>query len=248
MAADLTRGENSSSPQWAGRITLGARGALLAIADGRGEEADIASSLVVSSLAEALASEYTSCSRHERLTGALEDAHRLPWAQTCRQGIDMGATVAAVYIRGRAASIIEVGASRAYLVRGKEIDRLTRFGRASPPPDELLPFRNMALQAVGSSENALCTSACELRDDDHLLLCSDGVCREVPELEMRDVVLGEPSRLVAAARLVRMASRHGRPDDATVLVAKVCFMWEQTADIARLPGRTSTVFPEGHRT
>ena len=233
LATDLTRGENSTTPRWAGRMTLGDRGALLAVADGKGQAGDVASSLVVSALAEAMASQDCELPSCESLTGAVEDAHRLAWTQTCQQGIEMGATLAAAYVRGPTLSVVEVGDSRAYLIREGQITRLARTpssvrvsaseGRPVPVGNARgLPFRNVILQALGTCpEAAVFASGLVLRHRDYLLLCSDGLSCEVPELEIRDLVLDSPGVDIAADRLVDFANECGGCDNTTVLLAGV---------------------------
>ena len=248
LATDLTRGESSATPRWAGRMTIGSRGALLTVADGEGHAGEVASSLVVSSLAEALASQYAGRPSHERLTGAVEDAHRLAWAQTCQQGIEMGATLTAAYVRGTTVSVVEVGDSRAYLIRSGEMARLTRSASAVRVPRARgaplagdapgLPFRNVILQALGACpEAAVFTSGLTLRHGDCLLLCSDGLSCAVPETEMLRLVLTAPSVDVAADRLVDLANDCGGSDSTTVLLAGVSCREES----ARVTGRAARI-------
>ena len=74
IAVDLTSGDASTMPKWSGLLDLGSRGLLLAVSDGMGgtQEGEVASALVVSSLAQGLASAHRSLRPHSGVpsTGA----------------------------------------------------------------------------------------------------------------------------------------------------------------------------------
>ncbi len=88
---------------------------------------------------------------------------------------------------------------------------------------EGLPFRNVILQALGACpETAVFTSGLALRHGDCLLLCSDGLSCQVPEVAMTDIVLTSHTLDAAAGRLVDFANEcGGADDDTTVLLAGV---------------------------
>lgn len=233
IAADLTRGDasNLAAPRWSGRIEVGPRGALCAVSDGMGGAAsgEVASALVLSSLAQALASPPEPTTSHVQLTSAVKDAHRYVWAEACARGIDMGATLTAVFVRGRAAYVAEVGDSRAYLLRNGRITQLTRDqsyvqmlldrGAVGAQKAQDLPFRNVILQAMGYQEHLkVALGRLDLRQRDCLLLCSDGLTNEVPDRTIRDVILGSPDLVHAADRLVDLANEHGGRDNETVVL------------------------------
>jgi serine/threonine protein phosphatase PrpC len=234
IAADLTGGENSAGADWTGRFSIGERGALVAVSDGMGgaSAGEVASGLVVGSLAEALASEPTDRPSLERIAGAVEDVHRTVWAQACRRGIDMGATLTAVYVRGTGAYVAEVGDSRAYLIRAGRITQLTKdqsymqmlVDRGLLDAQQTLesPFRNLILQAMGYQPRVkVALGRLDLRLYDCLLLCSDGLSSELADAEIRDVVLTTPDLQRAADRLVTQANERGGHDNTTVVLVGV---------------------------
>jgi serine/threonine protein phosphatase PrpC len=239
VAADLTLGQYSAIPRWSGRLDVGDSGALLAVADGLGgaQQGELASALVVSSLAQALAAQAAANRQSsERITGAVENAHQAVWLEACRRGIHMGATLTAAYVRSydgsAAAYVAEVGDSRAYLLREGRITQLTKdqsyvqmlvdAGTVEPSQAQSLPFRNVILQAMGHQPTVkVALGRLDLRQRDCLLLCSDGLTSEVPDEEVRSTILSSPDLVSAAERLVDLANARGGRDNTTVLVVGV---------------------------
>jgi serine/threonine protein phosphatase PrpC len=234
LATDLTRGESSTHPRWAGRFELGDRGALLSVSDGMGgaQAGEVASALVVSSLAHALGPESSGRPSHERITDAVEDAHQSVWGEAYKRGIKMGATLTAAYVRGGAAYVAEVGDSRAYLIRAEHITQLTKdqsyvqllvdSGAVAPEQAQGLPMRNIILQAMGHQPKlSVALGRLELRNRDCLLLCSDGLSTKVSDDLMRQVVLASPDLPSAADCLIDLANDRGGEDNATVVLAGV---------------------------
>jgi PPM family protein phosphatase len=234
VAADLTRGEYSASPCWTGLLEVGGRGALVAVSDGMGgaQDGELASSLVISSLAQGLASQGDPRTSLAAITGAVVDAHHKVWAEACARGIEMGATLTALYVRGSSAYVAEVGDSRAYVIRGGRITQLTKdqsyvqmlvdAGALDADRAQSLPFRNVILQAMGHQPRlAVALGKLELCDRDCLLLCSDGLSNEVGDGDLRDVVLGAPDLPAAAERLVDLANARGGRDNTTVVLVGV---------------------------
>src|SRR5262249_31985454 len=128
VAADLTS-HALLGDQPLRRFDVGRRGVLLAVSDGMGGEraGEVASALVVETLTHAMEEPPPFALRvDEFVTAAVEKAHRVVRNLAQTEGHErMGATLTAVFVRGRKAYIAEVGDSRAYLVRGGVITRLT---------------------------------------------------------------------------------------------------------------------------
>jgi protein phosphatase len=61
----------------------------------------------------------------------------------------------------------------------------------------------------------------DLRRDDVLLLCSDGLSQVVTDDEILEAVTGSRDCLTMCDRLVGLANDRGGPDNVTVLVARV---------------------------
>jgi serine/threonine protein phosphatase PrpC len=233
IAMDLTRGDASTAPRWAGRFEVGRRGALVAVSDGMGgaQCGDVASALVLSSLAQALAASPTSTTTsHAQIATAVQNAHQSVWAEGCARGIEMGATLTAAFVHGSRAYVAEVGDSRAYLIRNGGITQLTHdqsyvqmlldHGAVDENAAQDLPFRNVILQAMGhQSQIKLALGRLDLRRRDCLLLCSDGLSNAMSDREMGEVILSSSDLQQATDRLVNLANeRGGRDNETAVLV------------------------------
>jgi serine/threonine protein phosphatase PrpC len=234
LAMTLDDGASSSSPRWTGRLDVGPRGALVAVSDGMGgaQAGDVASGLVLSSLAEALTGPSQAKTSHATIAGAVKEAHRSVWQEGCSRGVEMGATLTAAFVRGTHAYVAEVGDSRAYLLRGGSITQLTKDqsyvqmlvdrGAVSAEDAQDLPFRNIILQAMGYQRTlSVDLGRIDLCRRDCLILCSDGLSNDVKADEMRDVILRSGSLIEAADRLIALANERGGRDNETIVLVGV---------------------------
>jgi serine/threonine protein phosphatase PrpC len=234
LTGDLAPDRYSAMPRWTGRVEIADRGALVAVSDGMGgaQAGELASSLVISSLTQALMAYPAGETSRRRITEAVHDAHRTVWAESYARGIEMGATLTAGYFRGTGVYVAEVGDSRAYLLRAGAIRQLTKdqsyvqmlvdSGAVDPAHAASLPFRNVILQAIGHQPRlSVALGRLELRRRDCLLLCSDGLSNEVGDGEMRDIVLASPDLGAAVDRLVERANERGGRDNVTAVLVGV---------------------------
>jgi serine/threonine protein phosphatase PrpC len=234
VAADLSTGRSCGAPTWSGVLELGDRGLLLAVSDGVGglQAGEVASALVVASLARALADAPAGAPSQQELTGAVECAHQSVLAEACARHVQMGATLTAVYFRGNAAYVAEVGDSRAYLIRAGRITQLTKdqsyvqllvdIGAVRPDEAQDLPSRNVVLQAMGNQPRlSIALGRLELCHLDCLLLCSDGLTTMVSDDTIRDIILSAPDLRTGADRLVELANERGGEDNVTVVLGGV---------------------------
>jgi serine/threonine protein phosphatase PrpC len=141
----------------------------------------------------------------------------------------MGTTVTAALVEDGTAHIAQVGDSRAYLLRKPNISQLTKdqslaqylvdIGQIAP--EQVSKVRqNVLMQALGAQETVqVALSSVELRCDDYLLLCSDGLSNKVSTKEMGEILGVEPNLDAACDRLVALANARGGEDNITVVVA-----------------------------
>jgi serine/threonine protein phosphatase PrpC len=239
LIADLAGGSLLRGNVPRARMDVGKSGVLLAVSDGMGGEnaGEVASALVVESLARAMAGASPDAPTDVVIKDAVQEAHRdvaEAAQEPGRQG--MGATLTAVLVQERegrtTAFIAEVGDSRAYLLRAGRLTPLTKdqsytqvlidAGRLDPKQAAESPLHNVILQAMGrtpSIKTAL--GRLELRGRDCLLLCSDGLTNAVTDDELAREVLASSSLEVACERLVGLANARGGDDNITVLAAGV---------------------------
>lgn len=148
----------------------------------------------------------------------------------------MGATLTALLVHGppdsATATIAEVGDSRAYLLRGGQLTRLTKdqnfvqllvdLGAIAQPEAERSSFHNVLLQAMGRERPIRAAlGKLALRGHDCVVLCSDGLTQQVHDEQIRDALLASPSPDAACERLVALSSELGGGDDVTVVIAKM---------------------------
>ena len=219
--------------------TLGNEGSLLAVADGMGGAAagDIASYLCLDTLVAELNRAISNGKRaHLSVTDLLkicvEKSNLRLWEES-QMNIDyrgMGTTLTTALVLGDTIYLGQVGDSRAYLMRGKQFEQITKdqsavqmlidLGRLTKEQAAVAPNRNIILQALGVEPSVqVAMTKISLRYGDSILLCSDGLSNKINDEEMRDILLLED--LDAACRdMVKLANLRGGEDNITVLTAR----------------------------
>jgi protein phosphatase len=144
----------------------------------------------------------------------------------------MGATFTGIGITPGAADIIQVGDSRAYLLRNGKIYQVTKdqslvqqlidAQQISAEEAETHTLKNVILQALGAQNEIYPVSArLEPCNNDVFLLCSDGLSNKVSAAEMQRIVVDDFDALEkACSELVKLANENGGEDNITVVVAK----------------------------
>ena len=141
----------------------------------------------------------------------------------------MGTTLTAAAVYGTTVTVAQLGDSRAYLLRDGSITQLTKdqslvaqlvaAGKITTQEAKTHPRRNVILQAMGiQSQIEVAISTANLKHNDGLVLCSDGLWGKVePEEIVEFVHRFEPQ--AACQSLVRLANERGGEDNVTVIVA-----------------------------
>jgi serine/threonine protein phosphatase PrpC len=126
-------------------------------------------------------------------------------------GATIATTLAAATSTGSIAVILWAGDSRVYHQRGERCTLLTR--------DHVVAGGALS-RAIGAGEHcALDTAVVGLQPHDRLLLCTDGLTKEVPEPDLVDLLRSEPRLVRCADRLLATAlERGGRDNIGLVLV------------------------------
>jgi len=145
----------------------------------------------------------------------------------------MGATFTGIGITPSAVDLIQIGDSRAYLIRAGNIYQITKdqslvqqlidANQIAAEDAESHPLKNVILQALGAQSEIFPVSARLIPNrDDIILLCSDGLSGKVGGVEMQRIVSENVDRLeMAAAELVKKANENGGEDNITVILAKI---------------------------
>ena len=210
---------------------LRSRGRLFVVADGMGghTRGDVASRLAVETLRET----YYEAERSEPLPEALRVSVQIANAAVYRESrlavgeAPMGTTLTALVIRDHDAFLAHVGDSRAFLVRGRQMRQLTedhslvaemvRDGVLSATEAEHHPSAHVILRALGLAEDVTIEAQgpLALRTGDTLVLCTDGLTRQVRSHEIRRLAESRPLRR-ACEGLVSLANERGGPDNITL--------------------------------
>jgi protein phosphatase len=144
----------------------------------------------------------------------------------------MGATFTGMCVTPTAADIIQVGDSRAYLVRNKKIYQVTKdqslvqqlidAQQISPEEAESHTLKNVILQALGAQNEVYPVSVrIEPCDNDIFLLCSDGLSNKLGASEMQEIIVRNFDSLQnACAELINLANKNGGEDNITVVLTK----------------------------
>jgi hypothetical protein len=143
----------------------------------------------------------------------------------------MGCTATAALVLGDRLVVGHVGDSRAYLIRGDGIARITEdhswvaqqvaSGALTEEQADHHPRRNVILRALGARKDVEVAMYSEtLRPGDVVVLCSDGLSTTVSDGEIGRIVQDCPPQQ-AVRRLVSLANERGAPDNVTVAVLRV---------------------------
>jgi protein phosphatase len=234
LLADLTN-FNFSFGARINTTRLSERGALLVVADGMGGAAagEVASELAVMTLRDELAQRANAKPISLRLKEAVENANWRIWerAQQHPELRGMGTTLTAAIISNGLAYIAQVGDSRAYLLRGENINQITKdqslvqewldAGMLDEEEAQNHPHRNFLTQSLGVSPAVdVALTEFPLYRNDYLLLCSDGLSNKISPQEMRQALWESNSISETCRKLIDEANRRGGEDNITVIVAR----------------------------
>ncbi len=164
----------------------------------------------------------------EALTRAIETAN-LEVMDATQGG---GTTVVATVLRDNLLVSMNIGDSRAYLLRDNElrliskdhslVSRLVEMGKISEEEAITHPRRNVLYQALGQGTDIeIHTVRQELQIDDIIIICSDGLWGEVGDPHIKDVLSNADNPRVAIEQLIYMANESGGPDNITAIIIQV---------------------------
>jgi PPM family protein phosphatase len=226
------------------RFEVGGEGLVLIVSDGMGGAlaGDVASRMAVESVREMLTEDDEHKTDDQGANVSLVDClrnatgyanyaiHRKSLEDPRCSG--MGATLTAAAVAGNTMDFVQVGDSRAYVIRGDEIKLATKdqslvqqlvdVGQITEEDAETHMFRNVILQALGAqSDLTPVISRVRLQRGDIMLLCSDGLSGKMRAEEMLQIVAASDGDLPAACdALVKEANKRGGEDNITVVIAR----------------------------
>ena len=207
---------------------------LFAVADGMGgaQAGEVASKLAAAALEDTDPGRLTGPAR---VASLIQEANRRVHE---RSSVDpatsgMGTTMTVALVEDDGVVIGHVGDSRAYLVRGREIEQITedhslvnellKSGKLSAEEAETHPQRSVITRAVGTDPDVDVDSfVVHTQDGDVFLICSDGLTDMVDDEHILATVERYRGNLEGLTKqLVTAANRGGGEDNITVVAFSI---------------------------
>jgi len=168
-----------------------------------------------------------------RLASAIRLANEAVYGAAKQNGNDgrMGATLAAVRFQGERMTVAHVGDSRIYRLRGGNLEQLTRDhsfvaeqvhrGRMTAEEASSSALQSVLIRAIGIEADVDVDVNEELLvEGDTVLVCSDGLTRELSDEQIAGVLEESEDPQQAADSLVQLAKQAGGGDNVTVIVVR----------------------------
>jgi len=221
---------------------------LFAVADGMGgaQAGEVASRLAASALET---DESDGLQGLERIDALIQEANRRIYdrASTDPSASGMGTTMTVALVEGMTVAIGHVGDSRAYLVRGDQMEQLTedhslvnelmKTGKLSEEEAHVHPQRSVITRAVGTDPDVDVDGfTIEAEEGDVFLLCSDGLPDMVEDEEILELVHANRDDLEKAVKsLVAAANRGGGEDNITAVAFRISAEAPNLEDTVAMP-------------
>lgn len=213
---------------------------LCVVCDGMGgaKSGNVASSLAVDVFVQEVKRNWRTDMEPDILDRMLQSAVKLAnftvfdQAQQFEEFAGMGTTLVAAVVRGKLATIVNVGDSRAYAVDHDGIRQLTvdhsvvqmmvNRGELAPEQAKNYPGKNLITRAIGTESVVNCDIFHKsLRKGDWLLLCSDGLSNQMDDQEILFEVVHGLDKQQCCQRLLDIAKNRGAPDNVTSVLVLV---------------------------
>jgi protein phosphatase len=207
---------------------------LFAVADGMGgaQAGEVASQLAASALEAGDSDEFEGT---EQIDALIQEANRRIYdrASTDPTASGMGTTMTVALVEGMTVALGHVGDSRAYLVRGEQMEQLTedhslvnellKTGKLSEEEAQIHPQRSVITRAVGTDPDVDVDGfTIEAEDGDVFLICSDGLSDMVSDEEILEVLHQNRDDLDKAVKaLVAAANKGGGEDNITAVAFRI---------------------------
>ncbi|HKV00792.1 MAG TPA: protein phosphatase 2C domain-containing protein [Ktedonobacteraceae bacterium] len=164
--------------------------------------------------------------------GAIEDANTVLCQKNQLDKTDMGSTITGFMVAGEHAYIINVGDSRTYMLRGKQLYQLTTDhslvgqlvagGLIEPDDVYTHPQRSQIFRSLGDKPNVqIDIFKQQLHPGDVLLSCSDGLWEMVRNPQIESILDNAPDPQKACTQLIEAANTNGGEDNISAVIAFV---------------------------
>jgi PPM family protein phosphatase len=213
---------------------------IYAIADGMGghDAGEVASKLAMRSAVHKIIQDLSEANDglpeniQNWLRGAVTLANQSVRNKALDRDRNMGTTLVVAVVFGHNLHVVNVGDSRAYVISPQTVRQITRdhsFVQAlvdtgAITPEEAIghPRRNILTQSVGSHDELTIDHFNEtLKEDEWLLLCSDGLWGTMSNDQIGRLVREANSPAEAAQTLVNTANEAGGQDNISAIVVRL---------------------------
>ncbi len=144
----------------------------------------------------------------------------------------MGTTFVALMVWGQHYLITNIGDSRGYLYRDRQLTQITedhslvnelvKYGKISPEEAKHHPQKNVITRTLGVSKDVQPDfKTGQWQAGDLFILCSDGLTNMVSDERMAELLGAEVPLKERAQRLIVQANSNGGTDNITVLIAQL---------------------------
>jgi len=166
------------------------------------------------------------------LQSTIEDANAAICQVNQRDKTDMGSTITGFMVVGDYAYILNVGDSRTYMLRGKQLYQLTTDhslvgqlvagGLIEPDDVYTHPQRSQIFRSLGDKPNVqIDIFKQELLPGDILLSCSDGLWEMVRNPQIESILDNAPEPETACAQFIEAANANGGEDNVSAVIVFV---------------------------
>ncbi len=205
----------------------------VAVSDGMGghQAGEVASRLAVETLEKMLLSNHDD--PESALSSAFSEANREVHllASMKDEMYGMGCTLVGAILEPDRFTAANIGDSRLYHFDGEALHQIThdhsfvaelvRRGAITPEEAKTHPRRNLITRAVGTESRVFSDIfSCDWKQDDMLLLCSDGLCCVLDDAEMAAFLRNCTDLEATCKALIERALAAGSRDNITVVLAK----------------------------
>ena len=214
---------------------------LCVVCDGMGgaKSGNIASSLAADVFVQEVKRSWSSGMDREKTAQVLRSAVKLAnftvfdQSQQFEEFDGMGTTLVAVLIaRGKRATVVNVGDSRAYGITKEGIRQITvdhslvqmmvDRGELTAEQAKTYPGKNFITRAIGTEATVECDIyQAEVSKGDYFLLCSDGLSNMMDDQEILFEVAHGVNKQYCCQRLLAIAKNRGAPDNVTSVLVLV---------------------------
>ena len=213
---------------------------LCVVCDGMGgaKSGNIASSLAVEVFVQEVKRSWKAVMDQERIDIMLRSAVKLAnftvfdQARQFEEFEGMGTTLVAALIKGKKATVINVGDSRAYGINADGIQQISEDhslvqmmvnrGELTPEQAKTYPGKNFITRAIGTEPFVMCDIYhVDMARGDYILLCSDGLSNVMDDQEILFEVVHGVNKQHCCQRLLNIAVSRGAPDNVTSVLAMV---------------------------